>query len=338
MYGQGFLFDDADPKSSPIAVMKSVLSVCPKCAERIFPYIGGEELNSQPEPNPKRYAIYFSDIPEEKQLGEWPPLESIIRERVKPVRDALGDNPNNVPLKRRWWAYQAHRPGLYAAAKRRSRMLACSQVTTHLSFIFLPPTWIYSQKLCVFDIEDYCRFATLQGRCHDYWSWFLCSTMKDDLNYSSSDCFATFPFPAAIEDNRKLKIAGREYYEFRAALMLRRNEGMTKTYNRFHDPIETAEDIQRLRELHAAMDRDVLEAYGWHDLAARATPVFLDETNEDDHTYQGRLFWPSDFRDEVLARLLALNAERHAEEVRLGIAPGIKKREQEGEEDELEEA
>jgi hypothetical protein len=52
------------------------------------------------------------------------------------------------------------------------------------------------------------------------------------------------------------------------------------------------EDIQRLRELHAAMDRAVLEAYGWRDLAARAAPVFLDETNEDDHTYQGRLFWP----------------------------------------------
>jgi hypothetical protein len=99
---------------------------------------------------------------------------------------------------------------------------------------------------------------------------------------------------------------------------------MTKTYNRFHDHGETAEDIQRLRELHAAMDRAVLEAYGWHDLAARAAPNFLDETTEDDHTYKGRLFWPSDFRDEVLARLLALNAERHAEEIRLGIAPGMK--------------
>ena len=57
------------------------------------------------------------------------------------------------------------------------------------------------------------------------------------------------------------------------------------------------EDIQCLRELHAAMDRAVLEAYGWRDLAARAGPIFLDETNEDDHT---------------------------AEEVRLGIAPGMK--------------
>ena len=60
----------------------------------------------------------------------------------------------------------------------------------------------------------------------------------------------------------------------RAALMIDRNEGMTKTYNRFHDRNETADNIQRLRELHAAMDRAVLEAYGWHDLAARAAPDF----------------------------------------------------------------
>ena len=152
------------------------------------------------------------------------------------------------------------------------------------------------------------------------------------MNYSSSDCFATFPFPTAVEDNKKLEAAGREYYEFRAALMVARNEGMTKTYNRFHDRDETAEDIQRLRDLHAAMDCAVLDAYGWHDLAAHAEPIFLDETNEDDHAYQGRLFWPSDFRDEVLARLLALNAERHAEEVRLGIAPG-KQRHEENNED-----
>ena len=138
-----------------------------------------------------------------------------------------------------------------------------------------------------------------------------------------SDCFETFPFPpnSNVIWSRTRRPA---YHDHRAALMVARNEGMTKTYNRFHDPTETAEDIQRLRELHAAMDRAVLEAYGWHDLAARAAPIFLDETNEDDHTYQGRLFWPSDFRDEVLARLLALNAERHAEEVRLGVAPGIR--------------
>ena len=35
----------------------------------------------------------------------------------------------------------------------------------------------------------------------------------------------------------------------------------------------------------------------------------------------GRLFWPSAFRDEVLARLLAINAERAAAEQAAGLAP-----------------
>jgi hypothetical protein len=157
--------------------------------------------------------------------------------------------------------------------------------------------------------------------------------MKDDLRYAPSDCFETFPFPEDFEASHALEAAGETYHGHRAALMLARNEGMTKVYNRFHDRSETSADVVRLRQLHAEMDRAVLEAYGWRDLAERAAPVFLDESNEDDHTYQGRLFWPSDFRDEVLARLLALNAERHAEEARLGIAPGMK-REPEAQDDE----
>ena len=37
-----------------------------------------------------------------------------------------------------------------------------------------------------------------------------------------------------------------------------------------------------------------------------------------------RYRWPDEVRDEVLARLLALNATRHAEEVAAGTAPGMK--------------
>ena len=45
------------------------------------------------------------------------------------------------------------------------------------------------------------------------------------------------------------------------------------------------------------------------------------EANEPDHRYQGRLFWPAAFRDEVLARLLDLNRARAEEERRLGLSP-----------------
>jgi hypothetical protein len=191
--------------------------------------------------------------------------------------------------------------------------------------------------LVVFPDDSDLRFAILQGRTHEIWARFFSSSMKDDLRYTPSDCFETFPLPP--NSSAELESVGRAYHHRRAAVMLARNEGTTKIYNRFHDRGESSEDIQRMRDLHAAMDRAVLGAYGWHDLAERADPIFLDETNEDDHTYQGRLFWPSDFRDEVLARLLALNAERHAEEVRLGVAPGMKARvrEDEDDDDDLEE-
>lgn len=161
--------------------------------------------------------------------------------------------------------------------------------------------------------------------------------MKQDQRYIPSDCFATFPFPITLEVAPELEAAGQAYHDHRAALMVARNEGMTKTYNRFHDANERSEDIERLRELHADMDCAVLKAYGWDDLGAVARPQFLTEETEDNHTYQGRLFWPSEFRDEVLARLLKLNAERHAEEVRLGLVrPGAACIAREDAEEELE--
>jgi hypothetical protein len=69
------------------------------------------------------------------------------------------------------------------------------------------------------------------------------------------------------------------------------------------------------------MDVVVLRAYGWDDLADTAAPEFLTEDTEQDHRYQGRLFWPAPFRDEVLPRLLTVNAKRAAEERAKGIAP-----------------
>lgn len=60
-------------------------------------------------------------------------------------------------------------------------------------------------------------------------------------------------------------------------------------------------------------------------------PIFLGDT-DDPHTDQ-RPFCPSDFRDGVLSCLLALNAERLAEEVRLGFAPGMKGKAEEDDEE-----
>ena len=146
--------------------------------------------------------------------------------------------------------------------------------------------------------------------------------MKDDLRYTPSDCFETFPFPEGWETHPALEAAGQEYYEFRAALMVRNNEGLTKTYNRFHDPDERTPEFAKLRGLHAVMDRAVLDAYGWRDIATGCEFLLDYEIDEEEWGKKKkpwRYRWPDEVRDEVLARLLALNAERAHNEHLTGV-------------------
>ena len=153
--------------------------------------------------------------------------------------------------------------------------------------------------------------------------------MKDDLRYTPSDCFETFPFPENWETRSDLEGAGKAYYEFRAALMIRDNEGLTKTYNRFHDPGEDSADILKLRELHAGMDRAVLDAYGWTDIPTACEFILdyeIDEEEWGDKKKPYRYRWPDEVRDEVLARLLELNVERAREESRSGASASTKRK------------
>jgi hypothetical protein len=187
---------------------------------------------------------------------------------------------------------------------------------------------IYSKTLAVFLLDSYAAFGALQSRPHEIWARFFGSSMKDDLRYTPSDCFETFPFPENWQAHRALEAAGKAYYEFRAALMVRNDEGLTKTYNRFHDPDERDPDILKLRELHSAMDRVVLDAYGWDDIPTDCEFLLDFEIDEDkwgSKKKPWRSRWPDEVRDETLARLLELNAGRAREETRSGAA-GAKNR------------
>ena len=99
--------------------------------------------------------------------------------------------------------------------------------------------------------------------------------------------------------------------------MLERQEGLTTTYNRFHNPEETAADITHLRQLHVEMDNAVAAAYGWQD---------LDLGHGFHETAQGIRYTISEAaRRQVLTRLLQLNHQRYEEEVRLGLHEKKKK-------------
>ena len=331
IYGAGFLFDDTDDKANSCELMKRIRENHPACAERIRPYLGGRELNDNPTHAPRRHVICLSDLRHESELDAFEPLSKIARERVKPGRDRLGPNPVNVPLKRRWWAFQAHRPKFYARIAGLGTVLALARVTTHFGLARLPVGLVYSEQLVVFAFDSWTAFTVLQNRLHETWSRFFSSTLGKALRYAPSDCFETFPFPENWQTDPTLEAAGKTYYEFRADLMVRNDEGLTKTYNRFHDPENREPAIVKLRELHAAMDRAVLDAYGWDDISTDCEFLLdyaIDEATWGNKRKPYRYRWPDTVHDEVLARLLDLNQKRYAEEVALGLheKKGKKKR------------
>jgi hypothetical protein len=316
--GMGFTFDDTNPEATPIAEMHRLIEQNPKNAERIFPYIGGEEVNSSPTHAHNRYVINLGKMSEDEVRNNYPDLMVILEEKVKPkrIKQASTVNPE------RWWMFARPGDDLYHAIAKCDHVLVCCIVSKYLSFAFLQTGMVYSHKLNVFALENYSAFALLQSRSHEIWAWFFSSTMKDDLNYSPTDCFETFPFPSNWETNPQLEEKGKTYYESRAELMVRNNQGLTETYNRFHDPDDRHPDIIKLRQLHQECDRAVLNAYGWTDIATDCE--FILDYEEEEEESEGiskrqkkkpwRYKWPEEIHDEVLARLLELNLKRYQEE------------------------
>ena len=201
----------------------------------VFPYIGGKELNTSPRHLHHRYIIDFGERSDIECRERWPDLFEIIEDRVKPER--LDKDAKKYPrMVNEWWKFWNARSELYSTTSQLSRILAISQTSRTLAFAFLPTGIIYSSKLIVFPFESYSAFSSLQSRLHEMWTRFFGSTMKDDDVYTPSDCFETFPFPESWESLPDLEAAGKAYYEFRADLMIKNDEGMTATYNRFPQP------------------------------------------------------------------------------------------------------
>ncbi|MBK6808166.1 MAG: hypothetical protein IPG81_04545 [Sandaracinaceae bacterium] len=96
IYGQGFLFADDEPKASPVSLMRSILASRPSSADRIRPFLGGVELNQSPSHASYRWVIDVNPFEEEEIRERWPELMAVIEQRVRPERERLGANPNNV--------------------------------------------------------------------------------------------------------------------------------------------------------------------------------------------------------------------------------------------------
>ena len=98
----------------------------PRNAERIFPYIGGEEVNDSPTHAHHRYVINFGQMPEE-DARRWPDLMAIVEAKVKPDRLAQ----NREIRARYWWRFGEVAPALYEAIRGLDRVVVTCRHQPH---------------------------------------------------------------------------------------------------------------------------------------------------------------------------------------------------------------
>ena len=328
LLGMGFTFDDSDNNgvTTPLAEMETLIQRNELNRQVIQSYIGGAEINESPTQSHHRYVINFRTMTE-TEARRWPDLMEIVEQRVKPERDKLGGYSVAEGRRNRWWQFGTYTPALDRAISNLSRCLVLSRISARHALSFQPVDRVFADSLIVFPMDSYSAFTILQSRPHEIWARFFGSSLEDRLRYTPSDCFETFPFPEQWEGHPVLDFAGKAYYEFRAGVMVPNNEGLTKTYNRFHDPDEIDPKILKLRELHSDMDRAVFDAYGWADIPTTCEFLLdydIDEEERGNKKKPWRYRWPDEVRDEVLARLLDLNAKRAKEEEISGAAAAKK--------------
>ncbi len=301
-YGEGF-----------VLLPDEITYFAKKYPDIIKPYLNGKDLMSNVCGEPLRWIIDFGErsLAEAKQYGE---CLKILERRVKPERDLSKNNCHRD----KWWLFGYRPNALYRKLKQYAWV--CAQTSKYLAWERYLSDTVFDQKLIVVALEGFAPFSVLQSCFHKKWALRYGSTLETRPVYIPTECLATFPFPKKLTG---LEQIGETYHETRRQIMLTRQEGLTATYNRFHNPQESASDIIRLRELHVELDNAVAAAYGWQDL----------ELGHGFHqTAQGVRFTISEAaRREVLSRLLKLNHERYEEEVRQGLhekktAKGAKKK------------
>jgi hypothetical protein len=290
----------------------------------LFPYLNGQDLNTNPDQSPNRWVINFKDWPLDAEnddpknpkgrpyASDYPDCLAIVIEKVKPEREKNKDKQRREI----WWRFTRPTIELYSAIAKMERVLVTSRHNKILIFELVTTKEVFSEALSVIASDKFSTLALLQSSIHSFWAWQFCSTIRDaGIRYSPTDGFENFPFPTSTAN---LEQIGEKYYTHRQNIMLTRQEGLTKTYNRFHNPDETNPDIEELRTLHIEMDNAVAAAYGWEDI----------ELDHDFHdTKQGiRFTICENARREILDRLLQLNHQRYAQEVAQGLHDKGKKK------------
>jgi hypothetical protein len=253
--------------------------------------------------------------------------------------------------RRPWFVHAEPRPAMRTALHGLPRFLATVIHAKHRLFVWLPAGLIPSHSLIVFATDQDAIFGLLHSRVHELWTLVLCSALEDRPRYTPNTTFETFPFPDALRGGFKTEIghrctpmdtdvsksligvhlcssvansvdplavtvaeAARKLHEARERWLNPADASAAELKKRTLTALYNAREAGQaawLNHLHRDLDRAVLAAYGWPELAE---PLFQAEDALRTANPQGNALGLALGRtqpgQELLRRLLELNQQR----------------------------
>ena len=309
LVGQGFVLNEQQADQ----LRKSSSSV-------IKPFANGRDITQSSR---RAFVIDLFDLGENEVRDKYPTTYQWVYDRVKPER---GQNARES-YRKNWWIFAEPRREFRIATRSLRRYIATPMTAKHRLFLLLPSSTLPDQGLVPIALEDCYALGLLSSQIHIVWSLAAGGTLEDRPRYNQSRCFETFPFPdanaratpiiralsAKLDEHRKrqqiahpaLTLTGM----YNVLEKLRSGEALTAKDRVIHEHGL----VSVLRHLHDDLDAAVLDAYGWPDLL----PLLrIAHGNDAPAAGQTRDDSKRAFDEAILERLVALNAERAAEEAR----------------------
>lgn len=311
--GSGFIVTPEEAKSLGLGYVAGL-------EKHIRAYRNGRDLSQTPRGS---LVIDLFGLSTDDVRERFPAIYQWVLEKVKPERDQ-----NNRPkLKRDWWIFGEPRKNFRAMSLGLSRYIGTVETSKHRHFQLLDSLILPDHKLVSIAIDDALFVGFLSSRIHICWALFSGSNLGvgNDPVYVKTRCLETFPFPETTpEQQAKIRQIAEQLDAHRKRQQAQFPElTLTGIYNVLEklrsgavlngkDKVINEQGlVSLLRELHDDLDRAVLKAYGWDDLAMQlvgkpgATTPLPDKPEAQ-----------AAAEEELLRRLVELNSQRAAEEAR----------------------
>lgn len=342
LFGAGFIVEQSE-------VTRLGLGVNDGLEAHLRPYKNGRDLTQLSR---DVYVIDLFGLSSEEVRRRFPAVYQHVLERVKPGRDTN----NRESRRRNWWVFGEPNPKLRVQLAGLARYIVTVETSKHRVFQFLDGEIAPDNMLVCIALDDAVAHGVLSSVVHVVWALAAGGRLGvgNDPRYNKSRCFETFPFPDlhaadkfggpisyALEDENGQPgefTAIGEYPSDRIRNLAEQLDAHRKRQQAAHPSLTltgmynvleklrsggaltpkertTHEQalVSVLRQLHDELDEAVLYAYNWGDLLP-----LLRVANGNDFAPEGQTRDDAKraFDEAILERLVALNAERAAEEAR----------------------